>query len=225
MPCSVNSVSANNVLEQHSLRNGLAALELPADGEALEKLEMYLSEIRLWNPRYKLIAASDDFISRHILDSLAPLSIMRHFNPKNIADIGSGAGLPGIPLAIFLPQTCFSLIERSSRRAGFLHHSISLLGLKNVKIIERSVEELRLEPCFDMITFRAWTALDASLIQMLSKLLDSTGIIAAYRGRHAAARKEMDGIYESVEYAEIKCLNIPGLDEERCLLLLKPHEI
>ncbi|MDR1058118.1 MAG: class I SAM-dependent methyltransferase, partial [Treponema sp.] len=96
-------------------------------------LETYIAEIELFNPAYGLVGAGDrrELVIKHILDSLAPLGIIHRLlsafpSPYNIADAGSGAGLPGIPLAICLPDVSFTLIERMGRRAGFLRNTLAV---------------------------------------------------------------------------------------------------
>ncbi|MCL2139316.1 MAG: class I SAM-dependent methyltransferase, partial [Treponema sp.] len=105
----------------------------------LPLLEQYLAEIERFNPSLSLVGTNDRhcLIVRHILDSLAPLGIIfRAMNGSHasIADVGSGAGLPGIPLAITLPDVKFTLIERKNRRAGFLRNVCNILGLSNVSV-------------------------------------------------------------------------------------------
>ncbi len=109
------------------LKEGLAKLGIEeSGGRILPLLERYIEEIELFNPAYGLVKVKDrrELIVKHILDSLAPIKIIRDLSKNSIslkiADVGSGAGLPGIPLAVCLPNAAFTLIERMGRRAGFL---------------------------------------------------------------------------------------------------------
>ena len=151
------------------LEKGLGKLGLEVDDDKLSLLTRYIDEIELFNPAYGLVKVKDrdELIVKHILDSLAPLTVIRNYifsaglqgKPERIniadvgsgaglqgkpgsltvADIGSGAGLPGIPLAIYLQEFSFSLIERMGRRAGFLRNTIAVLKLCNVKVEEADV--------------------------------------------------------------------------------------
>jgi 16S rRNA (guanine527-N7)-methyltransferase len=199
-------------------------------------LTRYIDEIERFNPVYGLVAVKsrEELVSRHILDSLAPLGIIVRLleegaerrggatdnaakGPPRIADLGSGAGLPGIPLAIALPEARLTLIERMGRRAGFLRNCSAVLALDNVEVEEIEME--RAAPGrFDLICFRAFRPLDAPLLKAVFRLLAPGGILAAYKGRRAAIEAEMAPWTRAWD-----CLPcpVPGLDEERHLLTLQ----
>ena len=130
-----------------------------------ETLEAYVRELELFNPAYGLVGTEshEELIIKHILDSLAPLGpILRALDQAgsappslSIADAGTGAGLPGLPLAIALPGCQFTLIERMGRRIGFLQNTLAVLGLENVRLEQADIEKARSGP-FDLITFRAF---------------------------------------------------------------------
>jgi len=203
--------------------------------EILTLLDRYIKEIETFNPAYGLVGSKDskELTIKHILDSLAPLGIISRLTkesqtdrePKDkggytkIADAGSGAGLPGIPLAIALPECGFTLIERMGRRAGFLFGTKAALALSNVDI-----EESELEKCtaqFDLITFRAFKPLEPKLLKTLLKLLAPGGIIAAYKGRREKIEAEMASLQgERPVWETIPC-TVPFLEEERNLLVLR----
>jgi 16S rRNA (guanine527-N7)-methyltransferase len=136
-----------------------------------------------------------------------------------IADAGSGAGLPGIPLAIALPGARFTLIERMGRRAGFLRNTLAVLGLGNAEL-----EELEMEKAgpgrFDLICFRAFRPLEPRLLRSLSRLLAPGGVLAAYKGRRDAVEAEMAAAGWAGSWDCLPC-PVPGLEEERHLLLLR----
>jgi 16S rRNA (guanine527-N7)-methyltransferase len=197
----------------------------------LALLEKYIAEIELFNPAYGLVGAKDhgELVTKHILDTLAPLGIILRLIEERkqtqerilrIADAGSGAGLPGVPLAIALPNS-FTLIERMGRRAGFLRNTIAVLGLANVTVEEGEMEKQ--EPGrFDIITFRAFRPLDASILKGLFRLLAEGGVLAAYKGRMEAIQTEMKaaGNYTG-EWEALPC-PVPGLSEERHLVVIRP---
>jgi 16S rRNA (guanine527-N7)-methyltransferase len=213
----------------------VAALINPRLDTIASLLGRYIDEIERFNPAYGLVAVKsrEELVSRHILDSLAPLGIIVKLLEESggpgrqgngaaagapwIADLGSGAGLPGIPLAIVLPELRFTLIERMGRRAGFLRNSIAVLALDNVE-----VEEIEMERAgpgrFDLICCRAFRPLDASLLKAVSRLLVPGGVLAAYKGRREAVEAEMapwTGAWDCLPCP------VPGLDGERHLLVLR----
>ena len=216
------------------LSEGLVKLGLEEnEGRTLSLLERYVEEIELFNPAYGLVKVSDrkELIIKHILDSLAPLSVIRNLLKDSasfkIADVGSGAGLPGIPLALCLPNAAFTLIERMGRRAGFLRDVVAVLGLSNVTVEESEMEKLALAAkdrtdfteCFDLIVFRAFKPLDAAILKGLFALLKPSGFLAAYKGRSQAIEEEMSGLQKLSR--EVVPLDVPFLAEERHLVLIR----
>jgi 16S rRNA (guanine527-N7)-methyltransferase len=235
------------------LADGVRRLGVEREG-VVEALGTYVEELRLWNSRIDLLAyAGETLVPRHILDSLAPVPVLRsrgvlpgdrgpvdegpvddrHADPgrvdgapgapgapaaPSIADLGSGAGLPGIPLAIALPNAQLTLVERSGRRAGFLRSTAAVLGLRNVEVQERRLEEVSGE-LFDLVVFRALTTFDASLARAARRLTRDGGVLCAYQGRMDSAERmagELRGVFASVEIAAI---DVPHLDGERHIVL------
>jgi 16S rRNA (guanine527-N7)-methyltransferase len=191
------------------LKKGLLLLrengvEFP-DGDInriLDTLERYIAEIELFNPAYKLVGTNDrkELVIRHILDSLSGLGVINRFARSyavsscagtdiTIADAGSGAGLPGIPLAISMPRCHFTLIERMGRRAGFLNNTLAALGLHNAAVEEKEIEKAAPNR-FNIIAFRAFKPLDRRTLKSLFRLLSQDGVLAAYKGRQDAIEKE-----------------------------------
>jgi len=209
------------------LKEGLVKLG-QSESRILPMLERYIEEIELFNPAYGLVKVKDrqELVVKHILDSLAPLSFIRSLSKNNasyrVADIGSGAGLPGIPLAVCLPHAAFTLIERMGRRAGFLRDAIAVLGLPNVTVEEAEMEKIALsgEEGFDLIVFRAFKPLDSALLkELFALLLKPSGFLAAYKGRRQAIEEEMSGL-QNVSWEAIP-LEVPFLAEERHLVLIR----
>ncbi|MDR2419623.1 MAG: 16S rRNA (guanine(527)-N(7))-methyltransferase RsmG [Treponema sp.] len=191
------------------------------------QVDKYIEEIELFNPAYKLVGTRDrrELVIRHILDSLAPMgALARLLEPRKprhvrIADVGSGAGLPGIPLAIALPDCSFTLIERMGRRAGFLRNTQAVLALSNVIVEEKGLEQAG-GACFDLVVFRAFKPLEPTLLKVLFALLTPDGVLAAYKGRASAIASEIWHLSAACEFIPIQT---PFLDEERHLLLIKPQ--
>ncbi|MDR0761006.1 MAG: 16S rRNA (guanine(527)-N(7))-methyltransferase RsmG [Treponema sp.] len=196
-------------------------------GEVTALLTGYIEEIERFNPAYGLVGAKDrrGLVVRHILDSLAPLGLLLRLlkqrgpqaAPPHIADVGSGAGLPGIPLAIALPKARFTLIERMGRRVGFLRNVQAVLALKNVTVEEGLMEEAP-SGQFDLAVFRAFRPLEKPILKGLFRLLKEGGSLAAYKGRREVIAAEMkaagDLAWEALSYPA------PFLDEERHLVVL-----
>jgi 16S rRNA (guanine527-N7)-methyltransferase len=216
--------------------SAVGALVKPRAEEVFGLLETYIAEIELFNGAYGLVGAKDrgELVTRHILDSLAPLGIMLSLlekqapqsmppapGPLRIADAGSGAGLPGIPLAIALPDVSFTLIERMGRRAGFLRNTVAVLGFSNAAVEEGEMEK-QAPGRFDLIAFRAFRPLEAPLLKGLFRLLAGGGVLAAYKGRMEAIEKEMAAAENFAGSWEAIPCPVPGLDEERHLVVIHP---
>jgi 16S rRNA (guanine527-N7)-methyltransferase len=152
-------------------------------------------------------------VTRHLLDSLA---ILPHVSGATLADLGSGAGLPGIPLAIAVPERETLLVDSNGKKARFLREAVRRLGLEHVRVAESRVEDVA--GTFDCVTARAF----ASLAEMLGwggHLLAPGGVWLAMKGR--VAKDELDAVPPDFRVREIVALNVPGLDAERHLVILK----
>ncbi len=238
-------------IDRELLGQGLAKLGLLAPGEKAadslaKRLAKYGEEIELWNPAYGLVGANgNELVVKHLLDSLAALGCIREALagiaaarapardgivrgaafaplPLRLADLGTGAGLPGIPLALALPDVQVSLVERMGRRIRFLENEKVVLGLSNVGLVEREVE--RVEGSFEILTFRAFRPFERKLFKSVFALCESDGLLVAYKGKRDKAEAELgeiEGLFSSVE---IRPITVPFLDEERCLVLLRPAQ-
>jgi len=195
-------------------------------------LNRYIAEIEQYNPALSLVGTNDrnELIVRHILDSLAPLGLIIRLMCRSpsapqpiIADVGSGAGLPGIPLSIALPQASFSLIERKGRRAHFLRNAQEALCLSNVTVEEAEMEKVKRNR-FSLVTFRAFRPLETKIYKKLIRLCNDGGILAAYKGRRSKTEAEMTALEKEMPILcgnwELLPCTVPGLDEERHLLVI-----
>jgi 16S rRNA (guanine527-N7)-methyltransferase len=203
-------------------------------GETVILLNRYLDEIELFNPAYGLVGAGSrkELVIKHILDSLSPLGIIHRLLsappagqsaaavPSPIADAGSGAGLPGIPLAIAMPGVPVTLIERMGRRAGFLENTRAVLGLSNITVEEGTIEQAPPRR-FSLVTFRAFKALEPLVLKSLFRLLLPGGFLAAYKGRKDAIDAEMEGIKQYAGEWKILPCPVPFLEEERRLVVMR----
>jgi 16S rRNA (guanine527-N7)-methyltransferase len=203
------------------LAEGLGRLAIDCPPARLQALERYRLELELWNRRYGFVKASgDDLVVRHFLDSLAGLPVLARLCPRRtVLDVGSGAGFPGLPLALFLEDSRFALLERSARKAAFLGNVVALLGLTNVRVLEMQLRGL--EERFDLVTFRAWSPLDREL-PALRRVLAPGGVIAAYKGRRERIEAELRAAGLSAGEAKVVPLRVPFLEgEERHLVLVR----
>ncbi|MCL2412202.1 MAG: 16S rRNA (guanine(527)-N(7))-methyltransferase RsmG, partial [Treponema sp.] len=192
-----------------------------------------------FNEAYGLVGAvnSEELIVKHILDSVAPIGILYRLlcgdktnfaDTIQIADVGSGAGLPGIPLAIALSclptgESCnFSLIERMGRRVGFLHNVKAVLSLDNITIEESEVEKIKPEQ-FSLVVFRAFKPLEPKLLKTLLKVCAPGGIIAAYKGKSDKIDAEMTALQSAENKIEWEAIpyTVPFLDEQRHILVIR----
>jgi len=242
------SICAIGLLEMTLLKEGLTKLGLAeaAMDTAVKLLDRYIDEIELFNPAYGLVKVQDrrELIVKHIFDSLAPIDILRRLTQNAaapvkplIADVGSGAGLPGIPLAICMPGAEFTLIERMGRRAGFLRNTLAQLGLSNVRVEEEEMEKIRPLRSFNLVVFRAFRPLEPVIFKGLSRLLVAGGVLAAYKGRRESIEEEMARLLEQAGKGsgkgsgktvvpstlswEVIPLEVPFLEVERHLLLIR----
>jgi 16S rRNA (guanine527-N7)-methyltransferase len=196
------------------LAEGLAAmrLELPAGAQA--GLLAYIELLAKWNKAYNLTAVRDpvDMVSRHLLDSLATLPFIRG---KTLADLGSGAGLPGIPLAIAMPDLAVTLVESNGKKARFLREAARSLPLPNVVVAQARVQDAA--GPFDCITARAFASL-ADMLAWGGHLLAPHGRWLALKGRVDGG--EIAGIPAAFRVAALHPLAVPGLGGERNLVEL-----
>lgn len=223
------------------LLNGLKLIGIPAEKieDFSKKLDKYINEIILFNSAYNLTNTSDydEIVVNHILDSLAPykifLELSKEFNAENfkIADIGSGGGLPGIPLAVVFPEFNFTLVERMDKRCAFLENCAAICALKNVSVLKKEAEKVPSES-FDISTFRAFRPLDEKMTKTLLALTKKGGILAAYKAKSESIAKEMEEIKSLGLEFSVKKLFVPYLTEnssgkderERNLVIIKKCE-
>ncbi len=201
------------------LREGLAKLQIDATDAQIDAIEKYISEIELFNPVYKLVSYGDEgeLIIRHILDCLAGVEVIKeNLGSGRLVDLGSGAGLPGILLAIMLPDNEIHLVERMARRVSFLKNVILRCNLKNVKVLSIDVKEL--ENRYEVVTCRAFHPL-YDIMEDVDRILSEEGCVCAYKGQRSYVNAELEMV--SGYKAELRDLKVPFLDEMRIMCLLR----
>ena len=195
-----------------ALDRGLAEMALVLPAGADELLLEYAALLEKWNRTYNLTAIRDPLamVVHHLLDSLAVLPHLP-LAPEHarIADAGSGAGLPGIPLAIARPRWHVALAESNQKKCAFLRQAAIELGLRNVEVHEGRVEAWRPQPLFDLVISRAFAAL-GEFTAACGHLVPPKGVLAAMKG---VAPREADARCSIVR------LHVPLLDAQRHLLL------
>ena len=223
---------------------GLEECGIPKDicPPLAEKMELYIKEIILFNSAYNLTNTSDrdELVIRHIFDSLiawpklAELYSLIKTNERSLADetllfadIGSGGGLPGIPLAAafsLLPDFSdlrFELVERMEKRCSFLENCAAILGLKNVNVVNSEAERLPAEN-YNLITFRAFRPLDKKMTKTLLRIVKPDGYLCAYKAKLENIKEEMNSNISLIPEYDVCPLSVPGLeDSERNLVIVK----
>ncbi len=202
------------------IEEGVRRLGLDLPEGALARLSRYVAEIELWNSAYGLVNDSGDaLIVRHLLDSLAGTARIKAMSRGRIADMGSGAGLPGIPLGIALPDSRIDLVEPSDRRCRFLENQKAILPLPNAEVVRKRIEELR--GSWDLITFRGFRPLEPGVVRTVAALLSDGGSIVAYKGKRGKIEEELEAISRLGLAAAIERIEVPFLEEERHLVILR----
>ncbi len=209
------------------LARGLQRLGIAGTPGQFEALEAHRAELERWNRAYGLVKASgEELVVRHFLDSLAGLPVISGLCPRRtLLDVGSGAGFPGIPLAVFLPDCAVTLLERSSRRAAFLANVVLLLGLRHVRVEEKQLAELTGR--FDLVTLRGFSPL-ARVLDKLLRVVSPEGHLVAYKGRRERILAELRAAGVTEAQAAVFPLQVPFLEAERHLVVInsltKPGE-
>ncbi|MGB1109409.1 MAG: 16S rRNA (guanine(527)-N(7))-methyltransferase RsmG [Gammaproteobacteria bacterium] len=204
-----------------TLNVGLAAAEahwgLPLTEAQRRSLVDYVLLMAKWNRVDNLTAVTDpiEMVQRHLLDSL---SLAPHLNGNDLADLGSGAGLPGIPLAIAFPDVRFTLIDTAAKRVRFMNQARAGLGLDNVHCHQARAEDFRPDQPFSQITSRAFTSL-IEFVAMALPLLAPGGRILAMKGQRPI--KEMETLVEQGLKVNSVPLWVPDEHAERCLVTVE----
>ena len=190
-------------------------LEIPDQTQSA--LLAYLALMQKWNKAYNLTAIRDpdQMVIRHILDSL---SILPYIDRFPVLDVGTGAGLPGIPLALCRPDEEFVLLDSNGKKTRFLTQVKIELGIENIEVIHSRVEDYRPGIGFEIITCRAFAALN-TILERTQHLLTSTTRIMAMKGK-----EEIPDLPDGFEQIDSHELQVAWLDEERRLLEIKPVE-
>jgi 16S rRNA (guanine527-N7)-methyltransferase len=198
-----------------SLRAGLAAMALA--GELASPLLAYLELLARWNRAYNLTSVRDprEMVPRHLLDSLAMEPFLDGI--ASLADLGTGPGLPGIPLAIARPGLRVTLVEANGKKARFLREAVRTLGLANAEVAQSRIEALERPGAFDAITARALATLPP-ILEFGGHLLAPGGKLLAMKGARPDA--EIAALPRGWRLQTLHRLTVPGLEGERHLVVV-----
>ena len=202
---------------QAALAGGLARLALPLPPEAPAKLLAYLELLAKWNRTHNLTAIRDPLrsVSHHLLDSLA---VLPQLPQGALADIGSGGGLPGIPIAITQPQRRVALNDSNQKKGAFLRQAVIELGLANAEVHVGRAEQWRPLERFAVVISRGFAEL-AQFIASCAHLAAPGGVLAAMKGTRPDA--ELAALPPGCDCSDVRRLDVPLLNEERHLVLCR----
>jgi 16S rRNA (guanine527-N7)-methyltransferase len=202
------------------LVSGLEALNLSLSDRQIEQLLDFIKLIEKWNKAYNLTAIRDSaaMVHLHLLDSLA---IVPFIAGQRVIDIGTGAGLPGLVLAIYFPEIEFMLLDSNAKKTRFVQQAILELKLNNVSVCHNRVEQYHPEKPFDTVITRAFAGL-SDIVDLTAHLLSKNGVLLAMKGQAPDIPKLKSATMELIP------ISVPGISAERCLVriqLIKESEV
>ncbi len=199
------------------LEKGVAELGLSLGRDGAKKLLQYLALLEKWNQVYNLTAIRDreKVVSGHLLDCLA---VIPHLAGTRVLDAGSGAGFPGIPIAVARPDIQVALLDSNHKKAAFLRQAVADLQLRNATVICERLEAWHADEKFDCIISRAFAEI-AEFIALAGHLLAPGGVFAAMKGVHPF--EEIERLPPEFRVRQVHAFAVPGLDAERHLVLIE----
>ena len=203
------------------LVDGIEEMQLDLSGDKIAKLMDYLALLFKWNAVYNLTSLRDpmQMVTHHLLDSLA--AVPAFTDAKNVLDVGAGGGLPGMVLAICRPDMKVAMIDTVHKKTAFLTQVKAELGLANVTVYTKRVEQLEVKTPFDVITSRAFADL-SDFVNWSGHLLAEGGQFIALKG--VAATDEQQRVPASWNITELRPLKVPKLEAERHLVFISKSE-
>jgi 16S rRNA (guanine527-N7)-methyltransferase len=202
------------------LQRGAGMLGVPLEPSQLAQFDVLVRELLRWNKAYNLTAITQpaEILTHHLLDSL---SAQPHLAGDRIADVGTGAGFPGLPLAIVNPQRQFTLLDAVDKKLRFIDHAARELGLHNVRTLHGRVEQQPAQP-FDTVITRAFAPL-SRMMGWVAPLVGAHTRVIAMKGRwpEPADDKGAGGLPAGWQIESVRPVQVPGLAEERNIILLR----
>ena len=195
----------------------LVQTDLSITSEQTSQLIQLVELLVKWNKAYNLTSVRDpsQMLVKHIMDSIV---VSPHLEGKSFIDVGTGPGLPGLPLAILNPNKHFVLLDSLGKRLRFIRQAILSLGLKNVEIVQSRVEEYKPEIGFDCVLSRAFASLE-DMLSWCHHLPNENGHFLALKGQYPES--EILNLDSKFKFIESVTLQVPQLDGERCLVKVK----
>lgn len=200
------------------LQAGLDELNLKLSDEQIDRLLSFIGLIDKWNKAFNLTSIRDQeaMVSLHLLDSLA---VLPYVTGQKVIDIGTGAGLPGIPLAVCRPDKTFTLLDSNSKKTRFVQQAVLELKLTNVQVCHGRVEGFASEHLFDTVITRAFTNLP-DILKMTGHLIAPGGVLLAMKGQYPEQELQQIG-----DGATVIPIRVPGIEAQRCLIQInKPTQ-
>lgn len=201
------------------LQQGCRALGVVQDPSLQDRLLQYLELLVKWNRSYNLTAVRDpaQMVTRHLLDSLA---IAPYLCGQRLIDVGTGGGLPGVPMAILFPEREFHLLDSNGKKTRFATHAVGRLGLDNVTVVKSRVEDYADEVGFDTVISRAFASV-SDFVRLAGHLCGRKGCMMAMKGR--LDPEELANVPPDWRIAETHEITVPGVDAHRHLIVLLPE--
>jgi 16S rRNA (guanine527-N7)-methyltransferase len=201
-----------------ALRQGIAGMSVALPAAAIQQFADYLALLVKWNRVYNLTAVRDEasLVTHHVLDCLA---VVEHLPAGNVVDVGSGAGLPGIPIAIACPGRPVTLVDSSQKKTAFLKQVIAELDLSGANVVTKRVEAYRPAELFRTVISRAFSDL-TSFVKLAGHLCATDGMLIAMKGLDPG--DEVKDLPSSWQVSSTVRLEVPQLQASRHLLFLRP---
>jgi 16S rRNA (guanine527-N7)-methyltransferase len=199
------------------MRDGLLSMGVDADADQIEALLRFLILLEKWSHAFNLTAIRDleEMVPLHVLDSV---SARPYLDGVSVLDAGTGAGLPGIPLAILEPDRHFLLLDSGGKKVRFVRHAVGELAIPNVTVVQARIEDYEPTVLFDTVICRAFSSL-GKFVRGCGHFLESGGRLIAMKGR--APNDELAGLPAGWEVAEVASTAIPGLAVERHVVVVR----
>jgi 16S rRNA (guanine527-N7)-methyltransferase len=201
----------------NALAQGMAELQLDLSADSRERLMKYVALLEKWNRVYNLTAVrgAQQIVSHHLLDSLA---VAPHVGARTLLDVGSGAGLPGIPLALALPRMRVTLLDANQKKAAFLRQAVIELALENVNVVCGRVETWQPAERFEVVISRAFSDL-RKFLALAGRLCAKDGLMAAMKG--SWREDDLERLPRGFRLKGVVLLKVPGLVASRHLVLMQ----
>lgn len=205
------------------LLEGLSDLKISLDDNQVERLLDYLMLLEKWNKSYNLTAIHglEKMLNYHLLDSLAIYPALQHY--KNALDVGSGAGLPGVPLAIAMPESYWTLLDSNGKKTRFIQQALAVCKVSNAKVVKSRVQDYTAPQPLDIIVSRAYASLGDFADSVAHLRLADTLLVTMKTGLDPQELKTLDTIKHQIQASSIEEieLHVPGILEKRSLVFVK----